>query len=381
MVGCKNTIIPNTVNRIGSYAFEGCLGLTNITIPNSVTRIDGFSGSGLTSVVIPNSATYIGPSAFDGCLSLKSVYIPNSLTDILGSPFYNCNNLTSVFVDNSTPPYMGYGFSNYANATLYVPKGSRDAYLGTGTGGWQDFKEIIELDNVNRVLLTETSKVAPVAANNVDVHVTRTINAGEWGTICLPFTMTNAQLKAAFGNGVKLKEFKGYSVNGENIIVKFATVTSLEANHPYIIKVTDAVSSFLVDGVNIVESNDPRVHYEKDGKQQDFVGTLVGGFNFYEAATNIPIFLSGGIFWFASETTQGMNAFRGYFDFGDCPKGGSSNARFIMEFVDEEPTAISTTLKDNEKDNEVYDLQGRVVRDSQLKPGLYLRNGKKTIIR
>ncbi len=42
IAGCQNTIIPNSVTRIGSYAFWGCSGLTSITIPNSVTSI-GYS--------------------------------------------------------------------------------------------------------------------------------------------------------------------------------------------------------------------------------------------------------------------------------------------------------------------------------------------------
>ncbi|MDE5788185.1 MAG: leucine-rich repeat domain-containing protein [Bacteroidaceae bacterium] len=37
--GCKNTVIPNSVKKIGEWAFCGCRGLTSITIPNSVTRL------------------------------------------------------------------------------------------------------------------------------------------------------------------------------------------------------------------------------------------------------------------------------------------------------------------------------------------------------
>lgn len=53
---CKNTVIPNTVTKIGEDAFAYCVALKSIEIPNSVTDIKSgaFSGcSGLTSVVIP----------------------------------------------------------------------------------------------------------------------------------------------------------------------------------------------------------------------------------------------------------------------------------------------------------------------------------------
>ena len=39
MLGCQNTVIPNTVTSIGDNAFYCCAGLTSISIPNSVTHI------------------------------------------------------------------------------------------------------------------------------------------------------------------------------------------------------------------------------------------------------------------------------------------------------------------------------------------------------
>ena len=46
IIGCKNTIIPNTINTIGAYAFQNCTGLTNITIPKSMKSIGNYAFSG-----------------------------------------------------------------------------------------------------------------------------------------------------------------------------------------------------------------------------------------------------------------------------------------------------------------------------------------------
>jgi uncharacterized protein YjdB len=85
IVGCKNTIIPNSVTTIGYYAFSSCGNLTSITIPNSVTTIENYAFNycgGITSITIPNTVTRIGDSAFYHCYNLTSITIPSSVTSI-----------------------------------------------------------------------------------------------------------------------------------------------------------------------------------------------------------------------------------------------------------------------------------------------------------
>ena len=99
IVGCRNTIIPNSVTSIGSSAFSGCSSLTSVTIGNSVTNIgnSAFSGcSGLTSVTIPNSVTSIGESAFKNCSGMASVTIGNSVTSIGNGAFEDCESLPVI---------------------------------------------------------------------------------------------------------------------------------------------------------------------------------------------------------------------------------------------------------------------------------------------
>ena len=128
IIGCQNTIIPNSVTSIGESAFSNCSGLTSVTIPNSVTSIgeSAFSGcSGLTSVTIPNSVTSIGDEAFYGCSELTSVTFNAEKCTKMGSysylVFIGCTSLTSLTIGDRVtiiPNYAFYGCSGLTSVTI-----------------------------------------------------------------------------------------------------------------------------------------------------------------------------------------------------------------------------------------------------------------------
>jgi len=245
-----------------------------------------------------------------------------------------------------------------------------------------------------RTLLSEES-TTPVSASDgaVDVRVQRTIKAGEWSTICLPFAMTEAQVTTAFGDDVALGDFTGYDVTKENnvivgITINFDAATAIEANHPYVIKVTDDVDEFTVDGVTIAPADNPRVEYDngKTGKQREvfgtFVGTYVADYDFYNEAKKYPLFLSKNKFYYATENTKHMKAFRAFFDFEDfLPEAaGGASARVTMSFGDE-TTGVGTRLNaQGTMHSDVYDLQGRKV-TKPVKKGVYVRDGRKVVVK
>ena len=241
---------------------------------------------------------------------------------------------------------------------------------------------------LHTVILDEESTTAPENATGVNVTVKRTINANEWSTICLPFAMSESQVKAAFGDDVQLGDFVKYDTTedgDENIIgisINLADATAIEANHPYTIKVSHDITEFTIEGVDI-ESDEESAYTEynngQTGKKKVIYGTFEGTLHAGKTLTENQLFLSGNQFWYSSGLTT-IKAFRAYFDFMDVlSEVENASSRVVMKWNDEQPTGISEIKHEAQKNSQYYDLSGRrVVRPNK---GVYIVDGKKTVIK
>ena len=138
------------LESIGNYSFNGTY-LTSVTIPDSVTYIGNYAFnecSDLASVTIGNSVTTIGISAFANCTSLTSVTIPASVTSIGNQAFYICRSLTSITCEATTPPTFVKGtnawrvFTGNENLVIYVPAASVDTYKAAEI--WSNYADRIQ---------------------------------------------------------------------------------------------------------------------------------------------------------------------------------------------------------------------------------------------
>ena len=237
-----------------------------------------------------------------------------------------------------------------------------------------------------RTYLYETDTKLPNDKTNADVTVVRALTAGEWGTICLPFAMDAGQVKEAFGDDVKLGDFTGCDVTYtdeseetvQSINVKFNSVTAIEANHPYIIKVSKNITSFEVDGVDVAPAQEPKVMKDRVKMlYNQFIGNYQSGFKVPEKC----LFLSGGKFYYSVGKTP-MMAFRAYFDFYDVlPKEENSEARIAIIFNDGEATSIRLQTADRRPylSDVWYRPDGRRLEGKPAGKGLYINNGRKVM--
>ena len=156
--GLTSVVIPGSVTEIGKFAFYGCSGLTSIKVADGNKIYDSRNNCnaiietatntlvcGCEATIIPDSVTKIGDFAFEGCRGLTSVVIPEGVTEIGDFACSNCSGLTSVYCKPITPP-LAAGYSmfsdNASGRKIYVLASSIEAYKAASY--WSRYKSDIE---------------------------------------------------------------------------------------------------------------------------------------------------------------------------------------------------------------------------------------------
>ena len=205
--------------------------------------------------------------------------------------------------------------------------------------------------------------------------------------------MTDAQVKTAFGDDVELGDFTGCESEedaNKNIVslsVKFNAVTAIEANHPYIVKASKAVSEFAAENVTIDPEDNISVDMDEyvvgKGKNvQYYYNSFVGTYVANTEVPNLCLFLNDNKFWYSTGQTK-MKGFRGYFDFYDVLTTVEDEYLAAKVYIDfgGETTHVGTLQFKHNNNGAVYSLDGKKVGDDmkKLNRGVYIQNGKKVV--
>lgn len=133
----KTITVPASVERINSYAFYSCNGLTQLKLNDGVK--------------------YIDKNAFEQCSALKSIVLPKTLESIASNTFDNCKALTTVTV-NGKPKLNEAGFNNCpALKDVIFNEGIKEFNFGV-------FKDCPELEAVT--IPASVTKFADAKADN-----------------------------------------------------------------------------------------------------------------------------------------------------------------------------------------------------------------------
>ena len=171
--GLTELILPNSVRSIGDIAFTYCSGLEKITVESGNSCYDSRDNCnsiidtefntlivGCKNSVIPNSVTSIGYYAFYGCSGLTELTLPDSVASIGDGAFICCSDLSKITSLAEIPPVCGSGVFDRVNKTnceLIVPEGSVAAY--TRAEVWNEFSSIRGFSGVEVTVAGKTRKI------------------------------------------------------------------------------------------------------------------------------------------------------------------------------------------------------------------------------
>lgn len=245
---------------------------------------------------------------------------------------------------------------------------------------WKD-SDMTEHQTVKEITLDENSDNIVEKAKNVNVTLKRTLYGdGGWNTLCVPFSLTAAQVTAAFGNDVELRKLS--SIEGTTL--KFVSTDIITAGEPCLIKVAKDGSTYNFEGVaTIAVANNQAYTFSMVSGDIQFLGIYspmdVVTVNPAGPSTGYYAFLGEGNKFFKAQAETKMKGFRAFFL---VPNNVPSNA--LKAVIDGTATGIEDLVIDGVKANgRVYNLNGQYVGNSLngLQPGLYIQNGKKIVVK
>ena len=169
----KMAIIAGSVKEVMNSSFYKCTNLTSVHFAEGVKNIKSNAFYGCTSlatVTLPDGLMEIGSYAFYACTSLQAVNLPGSLTGVTPSPsignyaFKNCSNLKSV-TSHILSPSLALGESSFASidpsCILYIPVGKLTAYINSGWtksifgGGIVEIGDVEENRNIENAVTND----------------------------------------------------------------------------------------------------------------------------------------------------------------------------------------------------------------------------------
>lgn len=188
-----------------------------------------------------------------------------------------------------------------------------------------------------------------------------------WNTITFPFVPTEAIFKTIFGEDCKVFEFRGFDA-GDGV-ASFDYPTFLAAGYAYVVKapsVTETPVSIKLKDARITSTTGSDEHngvkffglYTPLSDADDTVYVVNKEGNLEELADNATV-----------------KAYHGYMTLPSTVKGIP-----VLNFKGEEGNSTIESIGEKDACDSIYDLQGRKLAKVS-RPGLYIINGKKVIVK
>ena len=240
---------------------------------------------------------------------------------------------------------------------------------------WQFISEDQLKDPV--VTLDEKSTSYPTPSigttGSAEVHLTRTFSANSWNSLCVPFAISEAEVKDQFGNDAKVAEFTGATAT----TLEFSSCTGIEAGKPYLVYIPEGATQpeyFTFKGVTAFVGQPTNVVQQGSTNEKT---TFHGYFYKSTAPKGSYVLRKNLVYHLVSD--MDIKGFRAV-----LIDGPATQRVFTQWSLDGTTTGIGNIDATVIQRYNVYNTNGQMVRHAatsldDLPHGVYIVNGKKVI--
>lgn len=415
--------IGENVKKIGKYAFYEMLSLTKISLGRNVSKIGSYAFTGCSNLseMYCNSATppVCASTAFDEDTKLFcDVFVPEgSLAQ------YQSENQWKEFRSIGSNPYIAqkhqliYKVDGNVYQTLEMEEGAtitaidaptREGYTFNGWTGFPTDMLMPDHDLIISGTFTETiSTGATISVADAvvfssggtvvydELTYSRTFTNTNWQALYVPFSIPIDSLSAHGLQVAELNDTHQWDFNGDGVAdstrVEFFTLTSgnTEANNPYLIRATEPTTlSLTLKDIEVKAAEENSIECSSTKQKFTFVGTYTG-VNGADMYNHNYYGMSGGGLKRVSSTSVSLKPQRWYMKIEN--KNGSPvnyfapSIRFTVDGIDEEEEETSAIVdmctESRNRHKAFYSLEGIRQNTAPTQRGMYVRQGKKLIIR
>ena len=207
---------------------------------------------------------------------------------------------------------------------------------------------------------------------SAEVHLTRTFSANSWNSLCVPFAISEAEVKDQFGNDAKVAEFTGATAT----TLEFSSCTGIEAGKPYLVYIPEGATQtkFTFKGVTAFASQP--IDVEQQGSTNEKT-TFHGYFYKSTAPKGSYVLRKNLVYHLVSD--MAIKGFRAV-----LIDGTATQRVFTQWSLDGTTTGIGNIDANVIQRYNVYNTNGQMVRHAatsldDLPHGVYIVNGKKVI--
>lgn len=283
--------------------------------------------------------------------------------------------------------------SSLAKATSNTENGAR-AFIRVSDGTTPAIK-IQTADEASKFTYDVTNGYVHTAwcqydnqTKNVTIENRDTLHAGEWNMMCLPFKLSAAGYKKAFGEDVKVAEFTGVtkSEGGELVSFNLAYINEkngMKAATPYLIKPSKDIPMADVTFEGVKVSTKTTEEQATGDVNCKLIGTLQPTI-LNKGHQQLVLKASNELQYMSPNSTIPMQACRAYFELTDTGTGTVAAAKSFSFSIDGETTGvkvIDVNAPSTSTNTRVYNMNGQLVGTSveNLPQGIYVIAGKKVV--